>query len=162
MRVKSVCPNFEHARKSICRGIPVGCTLHRVSAVLDGGELIERTVIDVKKGMSLDDVVYRTCELAGEQSANALHMLRRHGTLKSMPFPEGSAGPNFRWSNTIEQKARDVLEEGSYFFVDKTKGGRLIPLINSGNQNTDDEPGKWAVANALLEEIYASQDLAEK
>ena len=94
--------------------MPLGCTLHQVSDVLDDGAWSQRGVLDVREGMSFDDVVHASCVLAGRQALRALEEIAATGALHTTPFEDGSAGPNFKWSNTIERRARDVLAAGSY------------------------------------------------
>jgi len=94
---------------SLVKNIPVGCTLHRVSNVLDGGEWIERDQITWSSGTTFDEIVYKSCALAGTQAARALSQLAETKTLVSTPLPTGFLGPNFKWSDNVEQKARDML-----------------------------------------------------
>ena len=107
-------PCCPRARRSIVKGVPLGCTLHQVSDVLDDGAWSQRGVLDVREGMSFDDVVHASCVLAGRQALRALEEIAATGALHTTPFEDGSAGPNFKWSDTIERRARDVLAAGSY------------------------------------------------
>lgn len=99
---------------SLVKGEIVGCTCHKVTNVLDGGDWIFRDSIDVKRGMSFDEIVHKTCLLAGDQMTRALFELIKNDTLVSTPFLSGDMGPNFKWSSTITDRARETLRKEEY------------------------------------------------
>jgi len=99
---------------SLVKGEIVGCTCHRVSNVLDGGDWIFRDAIDIRRGVSFDEIIYQSCVLAGDQMGRALADLMEKDAVTSTPFSPGEAGPNFKWSSKVTSRAREVLATGTY------------------------------------------------
>ena len=124
---------------SLVKGELVGCTCHKVSDVLDGGDWIYRDAIEVRKGMSFDEIVYQSCALAGVQVSRVLADLIEKDAVVATPFPPNSAGPNFKWSSKVTSMARAVLEEGTYphLRVDDAEKAAAEAALNAASGEDD-------------------------
>lgn len=101
--------------QSIVRGIPIGVTLHSVTSDLDCGPWVDQIKINITKSLTFEDIIFQSCITAAELFFRALKMIEIENTIIQLPqLPRSAFGPCFKWSSTVEQEARDILNSQSY------------------------------------------------
>ena len=94
---------------SVYHDIPIGSSTHFCDNGIDTGELLIRREIEVKRGMTYEDLCYETLVLAGVLMKEAL-MSYQEGRWDEMRRPQGTSEfPTFR--NAPEEILQVVYEK---------------------------------------------------
>ena len=100
---------------SVYHDIPIGSTCHFCDAGIDTGNLVSKREVAVTRGMSYEDLCYRTLVLSGVLMKEAL-MAYVAGTLPAMRHAQGdSPWPTFKNAPPeVLEVVNQKLKEGTY------------------------------------------------
>lgn len=114
------CRGSASAAWSVYHNIPIGSSTHFCDEGIDTGDLLLRREIDVRRGMTYEDLCYETLVLAGVLMAEALDAYVE-GRWQELRMPQGEAPrPTFKNAppEVLEVVRRKLAEETYAHYVD--------------------------------------------
>ena len=97
--------------RSILAGSPVGVTVHFASADVDAGDVVERRLIPVEPGDTLDSIQRRADRMCAEALADVAARAARGEELPREP--QGEPGEVSRWLTSAERaRAEELVASG--------------------------------------------------
>ena len=96
---------------SIYHGDDIGVTIHFIDEGVDTGRIVAKKVIALQKGDTIERLMKRADELAGEMMSEIIYQLMKTGHIQTMPQSKEAGKQFYRMSLTMRQEAEQRLRQ---------------------------------------------------